>query len=155
MNSVTVGGPGLVAVGSSKEEKVDPEDEAHEPADVNHDAAVWTSPDGLTWSRVPHDDDVFAVSNDWGDLTEVMLSVTVGGPGLVAVGFDSADQCEWGAAVWTSPDGLTWSQVPNANTCGDRNYVYQQMLSVTDAGPSLVAVGWEWTEGPGAAVWNG
>jgi hypothetical protein len=164
MNSVTVGGPGLVAVGSSEEEKVGPEDAADESAFVNHDAAVWTSPDGMTWSRVPHDEAVFGVSNGRGDLTEVMLSVTVGGPGLVAVGFDSADQCEWGAAVWTSPDGLIWSQVPSANTCDDRDneqgeddeyYVYQQMLSVTDAGSGLIAVGWEWTEGPGAAIWNG
>jgi hypothetical protein len=154
MNSVTVGGPGLVAVGSSEEEKVRPED-ADEPADMNHDAAVWTSPDGLTWSRVPHDEAVFAVSNDEGDLTEIMLSVTAAGPGLVAVGFDSHDHCGWDAAVWTSPDGLTWSQVPSPNTCGDPNGSYEKMLSITDAGPGLVAVGWEWAEDPGAAVWNG
>jgi hypothetical protein len=153
MNSVTVGGPGLVAVGSSEEEKAGPDDAADEPANVNHDAAVWTSPDGLTWSRVPHDEAVFAVSNTEGDLTEIMLSVTAGGPGLVAVGFDSADQCGWDAAVWTSPDGLTWSQVPSPNTCG-RSGSYEQMRSVTDAGSGLVAVGWEWGESPGAAVWN-
>jgi hypothetical protein len=151
MNSVTVGGPGLVAVGSSEEEKVGPED----VDDVNHDAAVWTSPDGLTWSRVPHDEAAFAVSHSSEDLTEIMLSVTAGGPGLVAVGFGSADQCGWNAAVWTSPDGLTWSQVPNPNSCPDPNGSYEQMYSVTDAGPGLVAVGWESTKDPGAAVWNG
>jgi hypothetical protein len=155
MNSVTVGGPGLVAVGSSEEEEVGPDDAAGEPADVNHDAAVWTSPDGLTWSRVPHDEAVFAVSIGSADMTEIMLSVTAAGPGLVAVGFDSHDQCGWDAAAWTSPDGLTWSQVPNPNTCPDPNGSYEQMLSVTDAGPGLVAVGWEWADDPGAAVWNG
>jgi len=41
-----------------------------------------------------------------------MVSVTVGGPGLVAVGFDrTPDNDEGDAAVWTSPDGLTWSRV--------------------------------------------
>ena len=39
MSSVTVGGPGLVAVRS----------------DVGR-AAVWISIDGITWSRVPHDE---------------------------------------------------------------------------------------------------
>jgi hypothetical protein len=154
MNSVTAGGPGLVAVGSSEEEKVGPDDAADEPADVNHDAAVWTSPDGLTWSRVPHDEAVFAVSHSSEDLTEIMLSVTAAGPGLVAVGYGSDDQCGWDAAVWTSPDGLTWSQVPSPNTCPDRNGSYEQMLSVTDADPGLVAVGWEWADDPRAAVWN-
>jgi len=46
MMSVTVGGPGLVAVGLDE-------------SSGDKDAAVWTSPDGITWSRVPHDDAVF------------------------------------------------------------------------------------------------
>ena len=41
-----------------------------------------------------------------------MYSVTVGGPGLVAVGFDRAILAQYGA-VWTSTDGLTWSGVPH------------------------------------------
>ena len=41
-------------------------------------AAVWTSVNGITWSRVPHDETVFGgASGRW------MNSVTVGGPGLV------------------------------------------------------------------------
>jgi hypothetical protein len=42
---------------------------------------VWTSADGITWSRIPHDDDVFGQD---GFLT--MGSATAGGPGLVVVG---------------------------------------------------------------------
>jgi len=64
MWSVVSGGPGLVAVGISRGDDTD--------------AAVWTSVDGITWSRVPHDMDVFGEAE--------MRSVTVGGPGLVAVG---------------------------------------------------------------------
>jgi hypothetical protein len=46
MSAVVAGGPGLVAVG-------------HDDAGEDEDAAVWTSPDGLVWSRVPHDEAVF------------------------------------------------------------------------------------------------
>ncbi len=126
MSSVTVGGPGLVAVGT------------------DGDAAVWTSPDGITWSRVAHDEMVFGGAG--------MSSVTVGGPGLVAVGtdgalFDQGHLLEYGdAAVWTSPGGITWSRVPPDEAVFGR----AGMSSVTVGGPGLVAVG-----GPdsGAAVW--
>ena len=56
--------------------------------------AVWTSPDGLTWARVPHDEAVFGGNNDhW------MWSVVAGGPGLVAVGCDRSGDDE-NAVVW-------------------------------------------------------
>jgi hypothetical protein len=146
MISVTVGGPGVVAVGSVSGSFPNP----WKPTD----AAVWTSPDGLTWSRVPHDATVFGASGDGGDDVEMeqMLSVTAGGPGLVAVGFDSNDQCGWNAAVWTSPDGLTWSRVPDERGCGS----YDRMLSVTVGPSGLVAVGEEHGDPDlAAAVWNG
>jgi hypothetical protein len=51
---------------------------------------VWTSVDGMTWSRVPHDEMAFG---GW------VFRVTVGGPGLVAVG--RVGSLEGGdAAVW-------------------------------------------------------
>jgi len=121
MSGVTVGGPGLVAVGSD-----------FSGGDV--DAAVWTSADGITWSRVPHDEAVFG-----GDGDQEMVSVTTGGPGLVAVGWEGSlfDQ---DAAVWTSPDGITWSRVAHDEAVfgGDGD---QEMVSVTTGGPGLVAVG--------------
>ena len=60
---LTVGGPGVVAVGR------------------DGSAAVWVSVDGLDWSRVAHDEAVFG-----GDGGPVMMGVYVGGPGVVAVG---------------------------------------------------------------------
>ena len=121
MVSVTVGGPGLVAVGSD-----------FSGGDV--DAAVWTSPDGITWSRVPHNEAVFGGEGD-----QEMVSVNVGGPGLVAVGWEGSlfDQ---DAAVWISPDGIAWSRVPhNEELFG--GWSDQEMVSVTAAGSGLVAVG--------------
>ena len=83
MSSVTVGGPGLVAVG-------------YDGLFGDQDAALWTSPDGITWSRVPDDETALG-----GERDQRMESVTAGGPGLVAVGFDfSGDDQD--AAVWVA-----------------------------------------------------
>jgi hypothetical protein len=158
MWSVTAGGPGLVAVGGENFRFYSPEDIVGMEGGGNisagdADAVVWTSPDRATWSRVPHDEAVFG-----GDGAQQMFSVTAGGPGLVAVGFDGTlDNNEEGdAAVWTSPDGLTWSRVPHDEAvfggAGE-----QKMLSVTGAGPGLVAVGYDWpadNDLVDAAVWT-
>jgi hypothetical protein len=139
INGVTAGGPGFVAVGS-----VGSNDDG--------DAAIWTSPDGMTWSRVPHDETVFG-----GPDTQRMLSVIAGGPGLVVVGADgSFGERDWDAAVWTSVDGITWSRVPHDEVVfgGEES---KAMTSVTVGGPGLVAVGGaghEWDEGGDAVVWT-
>jgi hypothetical protein len=149
MNSVIVGGPGLVAVGGTDWHRTD------------GDAVVWTSVDGITWSRVAHAETIFG-----GPKTQTMLDVVVGGPGLVAVGREGNDH-SWdnsfdnAAAVWTSVDGFTWSRVPhdetvfgtggNARTATSPGPV---MLSVTAGGPGLVAVGNRavWTS-PDGVTW--
>ncbi len=127
---VTVGGPGLVAVG--RDGGIGPWDNN---ADTN--AAVWTSVDGITWSRVPHDETVFGTGGN-----PSMLGVTVGGPGLVAVGADYWPSTLTETPVWTSPDGITWTRVPDDET------VRGSIAAVIVGGPGLVAVGDEgkvWT----------
>jgi hypothetical protein len=143
MFSATAGGPGVVAVGGECDQQLD--------GSRCSDAAVWTSPDGFTWSRVPDVDAIFSTSGAEGDWNEVMLSVTAGGPGLVAVGFDLVTDCGFDSAVWTSPDGLTWSRVPDERGCSGG--VYDRMLSVTVGPSGLVAVGEEHSP-DAAAVWN-
>ena len=127
MEGVTVGGPGLVAVGSS-----------------GRSAAVWTSTDGLSWDRVPHDDAIFGSGKETS-----MLSVTAGGSGLVAVGYEGSRFSDLGpqAVVWTSVDGLSWSRVRQDETV----FAGTWMKAVTAGGPGLVAVG---AENSGAAVWT-
>jgi hypothetical protein len=137
MTSVTAGGPGLVAVGVV-------------PGGVDDDenAAVWTSVDGISWSRVPHDEAVFGGPGKQG-----MSDVVVGGPGVVAVGWDGDLHAgTLVAAVWTSVDGLSWSRVPHDEAVfgGARN---QTMSSVTAGGPGLVAVGAGGGD-PDAVVWT-
>ncbi len=81
---MTVGGPGLVAVGGD------------ESGDEN--AAVWTSPDGVAWTRVSHDDVVFGGAGN-----QMMLGVTVNKSGLVVVGRDDLGG-DRDAAVWILGD---------------------------------------------------
>ncbi len=123
MSDVTVGGPGLVAVGSGG--GTGPWDHGD-----NH-AAVWTSVDGIIWSRVPDDEALLSTGGN----PAPMLSVTAGGPGLVAVGSDWWTQGLARTPVWTSPDGITWTRVPDDET------VRGVMFDVIVAGPGLVAVG--------------
>jgi hypothetical protein len=103
---------------------------------------VWTSVDGITWSRVPRDDSVFGGPGD-----QEPASVTVGGPGLVAVGMEGYCECSvsdsangYVPVVWTSADGITWSRVPyDEAVFGD--HFQLTVTSVTAGGPGLVAVG--------------
>jgi hypothetical protein len=133
MQAVTVGGPGLVAVGYE--------------SGTDDDAAVWTSPDGLSWTRVPHDEAVFG-----GPGSEEMFGVTAGGPGLVAVGWGVVDGDE-GAAVWVSTDGYTWERIIDNAVFGGPGG--QAMYAVVAGGPGLVAVGYDFLEGEwDAAVWT-
>jgi hypothetical protein len=137
MLGVTSGGPGLVAVGEVSR-VFDEIRQSFEP-DFS-DAAVWTSPDGVTWSRVSLDKTVFGRSNcgRW-CLDEGMRSVTSRGQGLVAVGFAGFEQVPGHAAVWTSQDGITWTQVLDSQAAF--RGAYPRMFSVTVAGSGLVAVG--------------
>jgi hypothetical protein len=147
MNAVAAGGPGLVAVGYDQAEAG-----TDDAGGRSTDAAVWVSVDGLTWARVPHDEAVFG-----GENSRVMTGVVAGGPGLVAVGYDSASQgwsgLDANAAVWTSADGIAWARVPNAEMFGDR--LMQMMNAVTVGGPGLVAVGYDGAVNRyDAAVWT-
>lgn len=108
---------------------------------VDGRAAVWTSVDGIEWARV----------DEWADSEEAageMLAVAEGGPGWVAVGRVSVPDDAAGytrafdAVVWTSPDAVRWSRVPeDRGVFGGRGD--QVMLSVAAGEFGVVAVGWE------------
>ncbi len=132
MLAITVGGPGLVAVG-------------WDVTDEDQDAAVWTSVDGTVWTRVAHDEELFG-----GEGRQLMWDVTQGGPGLVAVGLNESGW-PYHAVVWTSTDGIDWTRIDIDLT---NKEIGGGMLAVTPGGPGLVAVGEEFnSHGKGAAVW--
>jgi hypothetical protein len=100
-------------------------------------AVTWTSNDGLRWTR----------SAEGGDLAEAALTgITAGGHGYVGVG-TALDTDPWQGAeglslhgvVWTSPDGRSWSRVPDEDLFHAASGV--DAPAVAMAGGRLVAVG--------------
>ena len=131
----------------------------HEPGWTR--AAVWSSVDGVTWSRLPHDEQVFGGAAG----EHCRMNDVVGeGPGLIAGGI-----CEWyseaparseglssdggRAVVWTSPDGISWSRhrIPDdALTPGPDGEIDQGISSMAVIGSRILAVGtasWISTDG--------
>ena len=98
------------------------------------DAAVWTSPDGLVWSRVSHNEAVFG-----GPGEERMWDVIAGPGGMVAVGQSGTHEAPR-AAVWISTDGATWEQASGdpAVFSGDERAI---MYGVAAGSDGFVAVG--------------
>jgi hypothetical protein len=80
INSVALGGPGLIAAG----------------ADIDG-TVVWTSRDGTLWERVPRDRAVFGGTG--------ISAITAWRDGLVAIGARIPDAVP---LQWTSRDGRTW-----------------------------------------------
>lgn len=105
MSDVTAGGPGFVAVGSIWNW---PGTQTSQPI---VEAAAWTSADGEVWTRIAD----IGLQSDAALVS--MNSVTSGGPGLIAVGWDfDYETYEGNAVVWTSVDGLSWNRVPEQGT---------------------------------------
>ena len=114
--------------------------------------AVWTSADGLVWSRVPE-----KRLPDLGQDDVQLLAISSGGPGLVAVG-SRVSECEServiDPAVWTSADGETWSPATDLEEAL-RQDGGQLMADVMTFGPGLVAAGADGSIlGVNAAVWT-
>ncbi len=81
-----------------------------------------------------------------------MVDVVAGGPGFVGVGISGFDPVTalFTAGVWTSPDGRTWTGVPESSL-----FHGAAMAAVTQLNGLLVAVGNASTiETTTAAVWT-
>ena len=132
---ITAGGPGLVAVGVYHEP--DPNDRADGgggPGWVQGYLdlpAVWTSPEGYEWLRVPGSETAFGRDIEIAD-------VAGSEKGFVAVARNHA---------WTSPDGVAWTSVPTTFGPDD------QLRGVIAGGPGFVAFGEDGVSHR-AAIWT-
>jgi hypothetical protein len=104
----------------------------------------------MTWSRAEVED------------ARYINGVTEGGPGFVAVGGyeDEPTGCHEGssgecyAAVWTSTDGVDWTQVPHDTVLFGGGDDKQMMHAVTRVGSDLVAVGTKVWVSPDGITWT-
>jgi hypothetical protein len=109
-------------------------------------AIVWTSTDGLHWTRVPDQASFRGAA---------MTAVAAAEGGFVAVGLAGAY-----AAAWTSADGQTWSRAPDAKLfhalpSADVS-ASTTMISVASGHGRVVAIGYEGAgggHGPAARAW--
>ncbi|HEX5630415.1 MAG TPA: hypothetical protein VFY15_02020, partial [Acidimicrobiia bacterium] len=124
INDLAVGADGMVAVGSDE-------------SNGSTDAAVWFSTDGLSWEQVAVD----ALADPG---PEEMLTVIPFGDGFVAAGFAIAGN-EADAAVWLSPDGISWTRVhdPRFAEVGT-----QRIYSLTATADGLIAGGTNYHANP-------
>lgn len=97
---------------------------------LDPDAVIWRSPDGFTWTRV-------ASPLFGGPGAQGIHGLAVGGPGLVAVGFDASGG-NLDAAVWASVDGAEWIRVRHSSLSDDGD---QEIRSVVATGTGFVAAG--------------
>ncbi|CAN5588833.1 hypothetical protein BH20ACT21_BH20ACT21_06560 [soil metagenome] len=100
------------------------------------DAQVWTSGDGMDWSRLSYNEAVFG-----GDGDQLLWGVELSAGTFIAVGRDDSGGGS-DAAVWTSEDGLEWVRTPSEEGVfgGDRA---QEMKFVAAVGRRLVGAGWD------------
>ncbi|MGI9648853.1 MAG: hypothetical protein ACR2OI_10065, partial [Acidimicrobiia bacterium] len=121
VNQVGAGGPGFVAAGIDCV--------GGDLQDCNAVPAIWTSPDGRSWRRVPHDPSIFPGCLDQGDhqinpyLAPMLTGCATGDyrpavtriaasdRGFMAVGIDPT----W-TPLWHSLDGLVWARVDRSVT---------------------------------------
>jgi hypothetical protein len=109
-------------------------------------AAVWISTNGVNWSRVPHDSEVFGFRD--GEAEVGMDSVAYGTAGYMAVGDAITSDAEiQAAAVWYSPDGTTWERFVDDEALFGGNIGLNAVAAI---GSNWVAVGreaaitWTW-----------
>jgi hypothetical protein len=134
---------GLVAVGSVT------------GADLIERPAVWASTDGTAWARAPLPDALAAADADEGGPAGSLRALLVTSNQVLALGDVDGD-----AAVWTSPNGVTWTAVPSSVTGEVDGHAVlggagQQSIAgvaaaTTKDGLRIVAVG---TDGDRAAAW--
>jgi len=125
INAVLPAGPGLVAVGT-------------DDSGGDLDAAVWTSTDGQTWTRVPHVEATLG-----GPGTQRMSSLCVFGKAIVAAGYSDTASGDSNGAIWLSSDGTSWTRQGPVASSPLGGQGRQRINGLVVLGQKLIAVGSE------------
>jgi len=116
--------------------------------DSQGNGAMWSSPDGLSWSVVPGAPTLTAIAaTDSG-------FVGVGTEELVENACDAGADGDCRAVVWTSVDGTTWTRVPPNEAVFGGGSDKQMMSDVTTVGSGVMAVGTSVWYSPDGTTWS-
>ncbi|MDX2465996.1 MAG: hypothetical protein QNL12_01680, partial [Acidimicrobiia bacterium] len=118
MSDVAVAVSGVVAVGA-------------DGVLFDHDAAIWTSVDGVVWDRVADDEQLFGGAGE-----QIMHAVAQLGDTTIVVGESSGQ-----AAVWLSTDGDQWIRPDTGEAPGGFGTDPSVMNDVVAFDGGVVAVG--------------
>ena len=138
--SVIEGGPGLLAVGSV------------DGGGGYNDGAVWASVDGESWERVG-DPAAFGGIDDpvvGSDRNQVIMSITAGPGGYVAVGFVDRRSGDVDPPIWFSANGTDWRRVIESGADGSA----VDFAIVTSNGAGYLALGNQAWSSPDGLTWS-
>jgi len=125
INAILRAGPGLVTVGT--------DDSGGDP-----DAAVWTSTDGQTWTRIPHVEGTFG-----GPGTQWMSSLCVFDKAIIAAGYSETAAGDLNGAIWLSTNGTGWTRQGPVASSPLGGQGRQRINGLVVLGEKLIAVGSE------------
>lgn len=136
VNAVAWDGARFVAVGEDRDDAFS----AEAIKTAHSRAAVWTSADGRTWTRVK------AAALDAGGMVDTMedpaaggmTDIAAGAAGLVGVGSTCSATSRCTAAAWFSADGATWERAQVPAISGFLNAVVARGSGYVAVGTSTV-----------------
>ncbi|HEX2626464.1 MAG TPA: hypothetical protein VHL56_06125 [Candidatus Limnocylindrales bacterium] len=108
---------------------------------------AWTSPDGVTWT--PHEVPVLGTDRTAERMTSVFATAT----GFVAGGSVGPELLDRHARFWTSPDGATWTPVPD-DAAAFANSEVRSIAVLANGGLVAVGVVGSFQQPTGAVAWT-
>jgi hypothetical protein len=111
------------------------------------DPVAWTSPDGVTWT--PHEVPVLGTDRTAERMTSVFATAT----GFVAGGSVGPELLDRHARFWTSPDGSTWTPVPD-DDAAFANAEVRSIATLANGGLVAVGVAGSFQQPTGSVAWT-
>ncbi|HEX2626435.1 MAG TPA: hypothetical protein VHL56_05980 [Candidatus Limnocylindrales bacterium] len=111
------------------------------------DPVAWTSPDGAVWT--PREVPVLGTDRTAERMTSVVATAT----GLVAGGSVGPELLDRHARFWTSPDGSTWTPVPD-DDAAFANAEVRSIATLANGGLVAVGVAGSFQQPTGSVAWT-
>jgi len=132
--SLALGGAGTQVINSIYADTAGYVAAGYEDFGGDANAAFWRSTDGVNWQRVSHNSSQLTEPGD-----QVVTALTLTARGLLVAGGKDQDGENSDAAIWTSPDAITWTRDRDAPELGGPRG--DAISGLTASSHAIVAVG--------------